>query len=149
MSLVVGTHHGAGMIGATAKAEQFQSRSGSDATKGSRKGFGLLGGGDDPIAHLSPEERRASLVAVWKRLQIQLSEAKARGDKLAVTDIGHQITECSLAIHAIRPKRKHSQTLANYFIEACKKSMTKPQYQALMAEARRLEAEAIANESAT
>ena len=125
------------MIGATAKAEQFHARSGSESTKGSRKGFGLLGGGDDPVDHLTPEEKRASLVAKWQRLQLDIAEAKALRDPVRVKRIGVELAQLGLMINALRPKRRSADGIGELFIDICREQMTKPQFSAIMDEANR------------
>lgn len=127
------------MIKGQAKAEQFYTRSGSESTKGSRKGFGLLGGGEDVLAHLAPEEKRASLVQKFKALQIELVEVKKGRDKRRLQQIISEITTTQEAISAIRPKRVSSdpQAIANLFIDVCREMMTKPQFNAIMDEANR------------
>lgn len=125
------------MIGATAKAEQFQSRSGSESTKGSRKGFSLLGGGENPVDHLTDEEKRASLVAVWKALQPELADAKLKKDPARVKRISVEIAQVGLLIHAIRPKRRSALGLSELFIDICREQMTKPQFNLIMDEANR------------
>ena len=125
------------MIGATARAEQFYERSGSESTKPSRKGFSLLGGGENPCDHLTPEERRASLVQKWKKLQGDLAEAKRGKNKRQLRAICQEITETGLAINAIRPKRASSRDVTGHFVDVCREMMTKPQFNAIMDEANR------------
>ncbi len=69
------------MIGATAKAEQFHTRSGNESTKGSRKGFGLLGGGIDPSTLLTGDQklmaRRSALIAQMASVDVKIAREKA------------------------------------------------------------------------
>lgn len=127
------------MIGATAKAEQFQSRSGSDATKGSRKGFSLLGGGESPLVHLTDEERRDSLVQVLKGLNARLVQEKAAGNRVEIKKLGVQISECGLAISAIRRKltSERPNDIPAIFMDICREQMTKFHFGLLMDEANR------------
>lgn len=123
------------MIGATAKAEQFYQRSGSESTKGSRKGFSLLGGGDNPLDYMTDEQKRDSLVKVWKGLQVRIEEAKKHRNKAEIANIGRQISECGLAINAIRAKRRSAPDVAQFFIDVCRETMTRPQFNSVMDEA--------------
>jgi len=127
------------MIGATAKSEQFHSRSGSESTKGSRKGFTLLGGGDDPLSHLTPEDRRASLTAIVRALQFDLSEAKASKEIHRVKQIGLRLFDLNTEINKIRPTRRsgYGNNIGNLFVDICREQMTKPQFNAIMTEANR------------
>lgn len=127
------------MYKGTAQAEQFYERRGSESTKGSRKGFALLGGGDNPLDHLTPEEKRASLVAVWKGLQKELATAKEREDPARIKRLGVEIAQVGLMINELRPKRgsQDPMSIPALFIDICREQMTKPQFTAIMDEANR------------
>lgn len=141
------------MIGATAKAEQFQTRSGSESTKGSRKGFTLLGGGINPALVLSEREARDSRQAALRakiKVETQLhalakrmmKESFGQGDvyfkwRAEVTRGGQAIKEIAIALNDIKKEysatRPHS--LEFHFMDACRESMPKLQFQRLLDEA--------------
>jgi hypothetical protein len=125
------------VIGATAKAEQFFTRSANESTKGSRKGFDLLGGGEDPLSVLTTEEQRDSLVARYKGLQKQLEAAKAKGDKALIKSIGFDIANTSREINGCRPKTRSSPEVGQFFIDICREQMPKLQFHQIMDEASR------------
>jgi hypothetical protein len=125
------------MIGATAKAEQFYSRTGSESTKGSRKGFSLIGGGENPLAHLTPEERRDSLKQKLKGLNAELVLVKKGRDKRRLLQLGQEIAQTCSEINQLRPKRISGVEVTDHFIDICRETMTKPQFSAIMDEANR------------
>lgn len=121
------------MYGLTAKSEQFRERVGSDATKGSRKGYAE--GGENPLTQLSQEEQRGSLVAVLKGLLSELEVAKLGRDPHRVKQLGRRIYELNNQINAMRPKRRSSHLIGDYFVDVCREQMTKPQFNLVMDEA--------------
>ena len=120
------------MYKSTASGQQFLAREAMHSTKGSRRGFDLLDHGANPAAVLTPEEQRASMVASVKALRARLDRIT---DKQARATIGQQLHELNTAINALRPKRKNSPDVANFFIAICKERMPKAQYKAFMDEA--------------
>ena len=119
------------MIGATAKAEQFQSRSGSDATKGSRKGFGLLGGGECVIANLSQKEKRDSLIARLKYLMaLRAVGAMTRSEKQDLHNIQVELKETRG-----EAKKRRLTNLPECFIDICRERMPLLEFDRLMTEA--------------
>lgn len=127
------------MMKSTAQAEQFYTRSGSQSTKGSRKGFSLLGGGEDVLAQLTPDQQRASLVACLDGLRDELNTAKLQQDPVRVKHISVQIAQVELMLRQRFPKQRKfdSETFPDFFMEVCREMMTKPQYKAIVDEAKR------------
>lgn len=125
------------MYKATAKAEQFQARIANESTKGSRKGFAE--GGENPLAVLDPEDRRNSLVAVLKGLDIEKQAAKKAGNAARVKNIGLRMFEVTEEIRAMRKARRseNATEIPMLFMDICRESMTKPQFSAIMLEANR------------
>jgi hypothetical protein len=141
------------MIGATAKAEQFYTRSGSEATKGSRKGFSLLGGGVNPSVVLSErEERESRQTALRAKLKVELAELalakqmvkdyfgkgdayfKWRAEKERATKEVMGTTEALSAIKKEYLTGK-PRSLETCFMDLCRESMTKAQFRLLLDEA--------------
>lgn len=124
------------MYKGAAKGEQFLNRSASESTKGSRKGFSLLGGGEDPLAHLTPHEKIGSLMAVARNLQKEIIECKERNnDPIRIKRLGKQLFEINSEINALRPKRGSGEEIVDFFIDICRRQMTKHQFKLVMDEA--------------
>lgn len=147
------------MIGSksTQNSEQFMLRTGNHSTKPSAKGFGLLGGGEDPAALLTPSERRASLLAarlgIERRLRVltdklkdvkipHAERQKIAGDRRALKDefslIEKQQQEVAAELRGGPPKTLH---LSAYIADIVKERMTVPQWNAILAEAKKRLAE--------
>lgn len=139
------------MIGATAKAEQFYGRAGSEATKGSRKGFSLLGGGECPSLVLtcqeSHESKRRALKATLRAATIDAAAAKA--DMAANVGCGDPYfkakrrRECAmelarltmLELSKLKLVKTHSSDKRQHFIDICHETMTRAQFRLVMREA--------------
>lgn len=119
------------MIGATAKAEQFHTRSGSESTKGSRKGFGLLGGGESVITNLSPKEKRDSLKARLKYLvALRAIGAMTRSEKQELHHIQIELSETRTEV-----KGRRLTNLPSCFIDICRERMSPIEFDRTMKEA--------------
>lgn len=140
------------MIGAQAKAEQYFSRAGSEATKGSRKGFSLLGGGVNPVAVLSEADKRhnrkLSLVARMQVLQKEMAEAKSivvherkrKGKEFHAAlerraTLAAELTAIIQELSALKTeaKPKASPTsVERHFMDICKDNLPSGQFRALL-----------------
>lgn len=132
------------MYGKTASSEQLHTRSGSHATKGSAKGFSLLGGGESPLAVMTPEDERESLKA---KLAVLKEKIKlTQGDQRRA--IGQEIQEIEKAISQIRKawKSEDAASLPHLFMDACRDLLSKHQFKVLMDEANRRQRALINNE---
>lgn len=140
------------MFKGTAQAEQFHTRSGSESTKGSRKGFALLGGGEDPAAHLTAREKweneRRVLVAQMEVVRHELGVAKTDVKRLfgtgdpyfkardKVTANIKLIGEISAQLGELKKKNKCNPTdLRAAFMDVCRERLTKAQFTLFMDEA--------------
>lgn len=133
-------------------SEQFMSRTGNHSTKPSAKGFSLLGGGEDPVALLSPAQKasnmKASLVAEQTLLQAELRElrrklnfaAKNKSDwysSLARSDeIKKRLGEILAIFTEMKPKKVPQNDLAQCFVRICKEKLVPSQFEAILAEAK-------------
>lgn len=143
------------MIGATAKADQFATRSGNESTKGSRKGFSLLGGGENAASVLNEREaresRQAALRGQLKTAQAEHALAKkamiqhfGAGDAFfkwraekdragkAILDICAELSLIKKEYTTGRPR-----SLENCFMDACRESMTVAHFKIMLDEAHR------------
>lgn len=127
------------MYKGAARAQQLHTRTGSEATRPSAKGFSLLGGGESPLVHLTPEQQRASLVAVVKGLESDLAQAKLSNDRRRIRMLGPQIQEMHKAISELRPKLRSVDraSIPHLFVDAAREILTKAQFDAVMTEANR------------
>lgn len=137
------------MYKSTARGEQFLTRTGSESTKGSRKGFGLLGGGEDEV--LTPEQQRNALVAVLASLRPRLTflndELKAKRSWKVYQSLKEQRDELvrqqmeiqgRLAeVNQLCKGRYARQDLGHFIIDVVRERMTKPEWEIVMREAKR------------
>jgi hypothetical protein len=144
------------MIGATAKAEQFFTRSANESTKGSRKGFDLLGGGVNPTSILSLDEKlqnqRKALIA---ELQLLVQEAKeldaikfanSKKKNRAFFDATQRIKDLKIRqgviaaeltkLKAQTPSPIRQETLERCFMDVAVETLTKAQFSTLLKAAR-------------
>lgn len=120
------------MYSATAKSEQLLTRSGSESTKGSRRGFDLLDHGAPVTSVLTIERRRASLVLQLKAIETRM--AALRGGKERDALIAQKMN-LQAQISEIRSKLKGPKTTPDHFVEICRERMTKAEFKILMHEA--------------
>ncbi len=139
------------MIGATAKAEQFYTRSGSEATKGSRKGYSLLGEGESPLVVLTEKESiesvRASLKGQLKAAQEDHATAKiamrmafGTGDAYFIAKgqwerAGKAIVAICAELSKIKGARKDPANVQRHFVNICRDTMTWAQFNRILTEA--------------
>ena len=81
---------------------------------------------------LSGEQLRENLVAQWKHVREQI-EVLSRGS-LRRKELGRRLHDLQVKINAIRLKRKALE-VKDYLIECIKETLTKPQFDILMAKA--------------
>lgn len=146
---------GGSMIGATAKAEQFMDRSGSESTKGSRKGYSLLGGGENPANLMTPfqdrQNRLGSLRSKLRALHAEATKVKEaivanrfkknraffdaveRKAKLAVeiTELQSELTNIK-AEYLAQPQKDN---VHRHFVDICRERLTKAQFRSILEEA--------------
>lgn len=154
------------MLKSTARGEQFFTRTGSESTKGSRKGFGLLGEGECPTSVLSDNDR---FFNEQKALRAQLHEAQAahaegkegmklhfgKGDayfaarakkEKAAQDI--QAITAKLSEFKRQRKNYESADLNKHFVDWCRDNLPQGQFKAILAiAARKSSDEASKNET--
>lgn len=116
----------------TASSDQFFHREAMHSTKGSRRGYDLLDHGVNAIEELTDEEKRASLVAVWKNLHARIC-ALPKNDPIR-KELGMQQLDVQNRINAIRPKLK-APGAKEHFIDVVRERVTKAQFDAWMNEA--------------
>lgn len=116
------------MFQKTAKADQFHTRSGNESTKGSRKGFSLLGGGVNPASVLSLDEQRESLKAKVEGL-LETKE-KMQKQKIDTKEIVLEINALYVEIGNIRRaiKSVDSASIPHIFVQLCREHMTKAEF---------------------
>lgn len=121
------------MYKATASGQQFFAREAMHSTKGSRRGFDLLDQGVNPASVLTPEQKRASLVARWKAMQEELLKwPKGSSER---EELGKQMCFVQNEIHSIRPKLRLGAEARDHFISVAKERLPKALYSAIMDEA--------------
>jgi hypothetical protein len=137
------------MYKSASRGEQFLDRSGSESTKGSRKGFGLLGGGEKET--LTPDQERAVLVAAIAALEGKIKDLKSidrrsmplrRREELnaEIKALGIKKFDLQRKVTELLPLlREWSQfeDLGSFIIEVMKERLTKPEWRALVSEAKR------------
>lgn len=144
------------MIGATAKSEQFHTRSGSESTKGSRKGFGLLDEGVNAASVLSEHDalcnQRKAIAAQIDKLNREMGrlnglvrrEARFKQPSffLALSErdkVKSELTTLHEQAQAIREKIGHtrpdSSIVERHFTDAAKEFLTPAQFRLIMNEA--------------
>jgi hypothetical protein len=140
---------------ATAKAEQFFARSASESTKGSRKGFSLLGGGVDPSSVLTPNQQRlsnkAALTARMAGIQKDLAEQKkiichnrfaknkeffvAIDRRASLTAELMEVLEQLSALKQSAKPRTITHKIERCFVDICSETMPAGQFKTIMAAA--------------
>lgn len=121
------------MYGKTLNSQTFMDRSANHSTKGSRRGFELLGHGDNALDVLKPEELRENLVR--RKQQIELLILPMRKSDVRRIELCKEKTSIDDHIHALRPKLKGHKEAAGHFISVAKERLPKALYQAIMDEA--------------
>lgn len=116
------------MIKGKAAAEQFYSRSGNHSTKGSRKGYDILGGGEDVVSHLTPEQKRNNVVTRLKWLRLM---SRTTGLTLAEEQEKRQLDKEYKKLHR-EIAAKSPVSLEQLFLDVCKEIMTPQQFAATM-----------------
>ena len=143
------------MLKSTARAEQFYTRTGSEATKGSRKGFSLLGGGECVVAVMSDVQRdeaaRHALNIRITRVEGELHPVKhalgtmrdkygpewkrllARRDQLAAErkELLLKVQEINARIRLARPKPPAS-AVPNAFMDIARNVLTEAQFKMIL-----------------
>lgn len=116
------------MYKGTAESHQFQTRSGSDATKGSAKGYSILGGGEDPNSVLSLNEKRESLKARFQQIHEQIHACKAAGQ--STRHLHDELLSLTAEIKAIRGRIRSidASTIPHIFMSLCRQHMTKLEF---------------------
>lgn len=143
------------MFKSTSKAEQFYARSGSESTKGSRKGYSLLDEGVNPTAVLSEVE-----LAMNEQIALKARLSKLNEENAAYTDtvmlhegvknqefhgavrarhkVRQQIREITLRQQElnkiIKPAGK-VHDMAQIFMDVCKETMPRAQFMLLVQKA--------------
>jgi hypothetical protein len=122
------------MLKSQSNSEQFQTRSGNHSTKGSRKGFDLLGGGEDPTKVLTIEERRDSLKLRMLSIEYLMGSTADKGLR---KKLGAEKFELQQQMSALRVKRKSEkpESIPGAFIDICRERMSKHQFRCIMDEA--------------
>ncbi len=113
-----------------ASGEQMLSRTGNDSTKPSAKGYDPLGGGSDPVAELTPYEKRQSLVAHLLRLQEEMQtlygyKKKAKGAEIQA--IQKLLREGSAPFKSQRPFE-----IQHLFMQAARERLPNAQFKLLL-----------------
>lgn len=144
------------MYQSTSKAEQFYNRSGSESTKGSRKGYSLLGEGENPTSVLSEDQKmmneRASLVARKMECERNLhllnleirkeSMLRTRRFKEALNErdaVKVELTGVMAGLSAIKSRRESTAVpgrVESHFMDICREIMTRGQFRILFDQAR-------------
>lgn len=130
------------MYKATQSAQQFFAREAMHSTKGSRRGFDLLNHGENPADFLTPEQRRANLVARSQAVQVELLKWPKKSPERI--ELGHQLQFINNEIHSMRAKRQGSTEVRDYFIEVARRDLPRATYMRIMAEASQLARSALA-----
>lgn len=143
------------MLKATATAEQFFTRSGNESTKGSRKGYSLLGGGENPADLMDEhQDRQNRREAIKARLRLLHEDATKQKEIIVNTrfkkppafyaavqrkaTIAVEITELTKELTAIKaeymvmPDKKSVQA---HFVDICRETLTKAQFRAILRQA--------------
>lgn len=116
------------MYKGAATAEQFHSRSGNESTKGSRKGFGLLGEGQDPTELLSLEEKRDSLKAHIQWLQDCKKQILSDGGDFAQIILDIKLATDTLVVFRPAIKSLQASLIPFIFMDICRNEMTKAEF---------------------
>lgn len=112
------------MIKGQATAEQFFTRSGSHSTKGSRKGYSLLGGGEDVVDQLTPEQKRNNIVTRLKWLRLMANTTGLTADEQQEKHFLDK--ECRKIEKEI--KAKSPVDINRLFVDVCKELMPPDQF---------------------
>lgn len=123
------------MIKSKARSEQFFTRSGSYSTVGSRKGFGLLNHGDNPVSVLSEDEKRASLVhklAALEKARLNTDSKKLDAELLVKV---RELQSVLGSVPSIKSKMRGVANVSQIFVDICRERMTNPQFKAILKEA--------------
>lgn len=142
------------MIGskATQSSEQFMNRTGNHSTKPSAKGFSLLGGGENPVSLLTPDEQRASLFAARMAIEGRIGKLTSalKGNKIThderqqiaakrrrLKDELIEVTEKQqILVASIRGSGPKKMELSHFIADIVKERMTVPQWNAILTEAK-------------
>lgn len=131
------------MYGKTTNAHHYMARTGSHATKGSRRGFVDAESGVNPTSLLTPEQRRDSLKrqhAALGRLRDDLKSGRTRGTKAEWERLGQDMQEIQNELSALNksidPTRNH-HTFDAWFNTCAKSMLTPADYARVAEEARR------------
>ncbi len=117
-----------------ARAEQFYSRSGSESTKGSRKGFGLLGGGEDVVASLTPEQKRDSLKARLKWLMaVRATSGLSNTEKTELHFLQKDLNRLRPVVRSRAPR-----DVSKFFMDVCREKLSPFQFRLFLSEASEL-----------
>jgi len=121
------------MYKATTESLHYFDRAANHSTKGSRRGYELLGAGANVATDLKPEERRASLVARWKQLHDTIQKLpKKHPDRIA---IGKEMHDLQNEMRTIRHKLRGDRTVVGHFISVARERLPRAVYNAIMTEA--------------
>lgn len=142
------------MYQSTAKSEQFHGRTGNDSTKGSRKGYTLLGEGVCPTTELNDDEKmhnlKASLVVKLKSLEVELAklngivrteaqfkkkaffEALSRRDalKIELLEVTKMLSEIKISYDQVQ-----SRSIERNFVDICNEILPSGQFKTILAQA--------------
>jgi hypothetical protein len=115
---------------ATSKSCQFMERTGNESTKGSRKGFSILGGGEDVLMHLTPKEKRESLQKYYKYLHEKRSTKEGKKDK----ELGQEIWRINqeLAQTSKKINKELRSSTGSIFMELCRQEMPALKFKMLL-----------------
>lgn len=120
------------MYKATASSAAFFPRVADHSTKGSRRGYDLLGHGENVLDVMSDEDRRVSLVVRVKAVMDELTRLPKKHPRRVA--LGQEQAELQAAIRAIRPASK-APGAPYHFVDVCRERLPKGQFEALMSEA--------------
>ena len=136
------------MIGATARSEQFMDRSGNESTKGSRKGYSILGGGENPANLMTTfQDRQNRLAAVRSKLRLLQIEATKTKEVIVKNrlkknqaffeaverkaSLSVEITALHTELTTIKSEylgAPEKGSVQRHFVDVCRERMTKAQF---------------------
>ena len=133
-----------------ARAEQFMSRSGAFSTHGARTGADLLNIGANHEEVLALDQKRAALKVAVERMSEGVQEVTNRISATQGVERDvliayrkelrvklYAMHEEQRALNIERNRAAGKQSLGDFLIQICKERMTKPEWNAVLVEARR------------
>lgn len=115
----------------TARSEQFFGRTGNESTKGSRKGYSILGGGEDVVAHLTPEQQRNNLQTRLKWLvAVRAASGLTNAEKTELHHIQKALNKLRPVLNSRKPR-----DIPQFFLDVCRERLSPVQFKLIMDEA--------------